>query len=139
MKRLFLFTALLSFALSFAQSSNHPDESPDIDTLTIDFVVLNINGNKAQIMTSRFAKKYEVSVTPEINPFGYELAVDREYTIALERDKNLVYQYQTRGQTRTLPARMIWFAPSELQLKRDKMLMQRLTSPGDNASNRSGD
>lgn len=130
MKQLFTLLFLLAFSLTaFPQSdhsrldsfnSEYSEADPDLDTITIDFQVLNIAGNKAQIMSTQMNKKYEISVTPELNPFGYVLEKDREYTICLERDMNLVYKYQTRGQTVTLPARMIWFTVSTAQLKKDQ-------------------
>ena len=64
-----------------------------------------------------------------INPFGYVLSPDRTYRIRIERDMNLVEEFQTRGQTRTLPARMIWFAPTSQQLIKDKMEMSKATEP----------
>jgi len=124
MKKLFTLAFLLAFSLTnFAQEPPEPEQ--DLDTLTVDFHVLNISGDTAQIMTSNRNYKYKISVTPEFNPFGYTLQVDREYTIALERDMNQVREFQTRGQTRTLEARMIWFTVSDRQLKKDQVQLTR--------------
>ena len=119
MKKLFTIIFFLAFSIT-ALAQDRPQQAPALDTITVEFQVLNISGDKAQIMSTQMNKKYEVSVSPELNPFGYILEKDREYTICLERDMNLVYQYQTRGQTVTLPARMIWFTVSTTQLKKDQ-------------------
>jgi len=127
MKRLLLLFALVSSSVIIGQTED-PEPTSKLDTLTIDFQVLSIHGNTAQIMAG-FNKKYEVNVVPEINPFGYVLSPDRTYRIRIERDMNLVEEFQTRGQTRTLPARMIWFAPTSQQLIKDKMEMSKATEP----------
>ncbi|TQI71817.1 hypothetical protein JM79_2766 [Gramella sp. Hel_I_59] len=127
MKKLFTLAFLLAFSLTtFAQEP--PDKAVDLDTVTIDFQVTDISGDVAKIISTSLGKKYEVPATPEYNPFGYVLEVDREYTICLERDMNLVYKYQTRGQTKTLPARMIWFTVSDAQLKKDQVQLSRFIS-----------
>ena len=126
MKRLLLLMALLATSVIFSQEESHT--VANLDTLTVDFQVLSVHGNTAQIMTG-FNKKYVVNVTPEVNPFGYVLAPDRQYTMRIERDMNQVKEFQTRGQTRTLPARMIWFAPTSQQLIKDKMEMSKATEP----------
>jgi len=119
MKKLFTLAFLFAFSLTnFAQEP--PDNAVDLDTVTINFQVIDISGDAAKIISTSLGKKYEVPATPEYNPFGYVLEVDREYTICLERDMNLVREFQTRGQTKTLPARMIWFTVSDAQLKKDQ-------------------
>jgi hypothetical protein len=115
------------FLFSLTAISQVETTEADIDTLTVDFRVISISGDIAKIMTSNFSKNYEVSVRPEINPFGYILEVDREYTISLERDKNQVYALHTRGQTGTVPGRMLWFAVSKNQLARDMREMKEFT------------
>ena len=67
MKRLLLLFALVSSSVIFGQTED-PEHTSKLDTLTIDFQVLSIHGNTAQIMAG-FNKKYEVNVIPEINPF----------------------------------------------------------------------
>jgi len=93
MKKLFIIAVLLLTAFT---TTAQESVEPKIDTVTINFEVISISSNKAKIVTSRYGKKYEVPVTPEYNPFGYVLEVDREYTICLERDMNEVYEFQTR-------------------------------------------
>ncbi|MDT0689378.1 hypothetical protein RM549_06245 [Salegentibacter sp. F188] len=100
------------------------NKETDIDTITTLFRVVFINGESAKITSSAGGKNFKISVNPEINPFGYVLAVDREYTISIEVDKNLMYDLQTRGQTGTVEARMLWFAVSKYQLGRDVRQMQ---------------
>lgn len=138
MKKLLLLIAIISFS-SFGQTPkgmvkiDKPErldsfkteyKEPKLDTTVLTVQVLNIFGNTAQIIKS--GRKYNVSINPEINPFGYIIEADREYTVYLERDMNMVYEFQSRGQTRTIPARIIWFTPSADQLKRDQMDLIRL-------------
>lgn len=102
-----------------------PFSEPQIDTLTTNFRVVDISGDSAKIMTTHGSRFYVASATPEINPFGYVLEVEREFTIAIEVDKDLIYQKQTRGQTGIVPARIIWFTVSPDQLKRDQLQIKK--------------
>ncbi|MFV8280564.1 hypothetical protein ACNKXS_03415 [Christiangramia marina] len=121
-------------------NSEYKEAESDLDTLIVDFHVLNISGDTAQIMTSNRHYKYRVSIIPMLNPFGYTLQPDRQYTIALERNKQDVYEFQTRGQTRTLEARIIWFTVSEAQLRKDRLWLTRFIQeePGYDRSPRNG-
>tara|TARA_R100000789_G_C3013915_1_gene151974 strand:+ start:231 stop:812 length:582 start_codon:yes stop_codon:yes gene_type:complete len=115
----------LNKELQELQDNLVPLSEPQIDTLTTNFRVVDLSGDSAKIMTTHGSRFYVASATPEINPFGYVLEVEREFTISIEVDKNLIYQKQTRGQTGIVPARIIWFTVSPDQLKRDQLQIKR--------------
>lgn len=129
-----LFLLLVVFLIALTTSAQAPkgmvkidmptEKEAKIDTLTVDFRVVSINGDTARIMTLNAARFYDVDVTPELNPFGYVLEIEREYKIALEVDRNLIYDKQTRGQTGIVPARMLWFTVSGNQLGKDMRLLK---------------
>lgn len=136
MRKILIAALFLVFAAATAQKApkgmvkiDMPVEAK-IDTITTDFRVVSIVGETARIMTTNAARFYDVPVTPELNPFGYVLEIEREYRVALEVDRNLIYDKQTRGQTGIVPARMIYFTVSGNQLGKDmRMLKEHIEAP----------
>jgi hypothetical protein len=123
MKKLFFLLFFVFTLTAFAQEE--PETVPELDSITTNFRVVDLSGDSAQIMTSHGGRFYLASATPEINPFDYVLEVEREFTISIEVDKNLIYQKQTRGQTGVVPARILWFTVSPDQLKRDQIQLKK--------------
>lgn len=127
MKKLFTLLVFAFFLVAFSLAAFAQDkpETPVIDSITTNFRVVDLEGETAKIMTSRGGRFYQVSANPELNPFGYILEAEREFTICIEVDKNLIFRKQTRGQTGIVPARIIWFTVSPPQLQRDMLMLKR--------------
>ena len=58
MKKLFTIIFFLAFSIT-ALAQDRPQQAPALDTITVEFQVLNISGDKAQIMSTQMNKKYD--------------------------------------------------------------------------------